>query len=63
MALAAARAGLDTLPLPEGVRIRRRGDLTFAFNYGGEVWKGPKGASYLLGGRKVGPQSLAVWRG
>ncbi|HEV7256034.1 MAG TPA: beta-galactosidase [Mesorhizobium sp.] len=63
VALVADRAGLDTLPVPEGVRLRRRGDLTFAFNYGDAVWNGPKGADYLLGGRKVGPQDLSVWRG
>ena len=29
-----AEAGLTTLDLPDGVRLRRRGDLTFAMNYG-----------------------------
>lgn len=30
----ATRAGLDTVSLPEGVRLRRRGQFVFAFNYG-----------------------------
>jgi len=27
------KGGISTIELPEGVRLRRRGDLTFAFNY------------------------------
>ena len=32
----ATDAGLETLALPESVRLRRRGDFVFAFNYGTE---------------------------
>jgi len=59
----AARAGLAVETLPEGVRLRRRGDLTFAFNYGDEIYVAPAPASrFVLGGRGVGPSEVAVWR-
>jgi beta-galactosidase len=48
--------------LPAAVRLRRRGDLTFAFNYGDEPWTAP-GRDFILGGAEIAPQSLAVWRG
>lgn len=41
MRLAAGKAGLETMPLPDDVRIRRRGELTFAFNYGPDEWTLP----------------------
>lgn len=55
-------AGLSTMELPEHVRIRRRGDLTFAFNYGPDVWEIPNRSEILLGGPLLAPQSVAVWR-
>ena len=55
-------AGLSTVELPPHVRLRRRGDLTFAFNYGPHAWDGPPGADYRLGGPSVAPQDLACWR-
>jgi beta-galactosidase len=59
----AARAGLSTTPLPEGVRWRRRGDVTFAFNYGDEVFRAPGSArEFLLGGTEIGPSGVAAWR-
>jgi len=33
----ATDAGLETLVLPEGVRLRPPGDFVFAFNYGTEL--------------------------
>jgi beta-galactosidase len=56
-----ARAGIATTPLPAAVRFRRRGNFTFAFNYGDTPWQGQGGAP-VLGTAPVGPQSLAVWR-
>jgi beta-galactosidase len=58
----AARAGLPIETLPEGVRLRRRGNLTFAFNYGDEVFRAPSGSPFLLGGPEVGPSEVAIWR-
>ena len=55
-------AGLIATPLPAHVRLRRRGDLTFAFNYGPEPWQCPADADYLLGGPNLAPQDLACWR-
>ena len=56
-------AGLPVVELPPHVRLRRRGELRFAFNYGPERWEGPARADYLLGGSSLPPQSLACWRG
>ncbi len=61
MRLAAQRAGLETVALPEHIRLRRRGGLTFAFNYGGDDWQCPDG-DFLLGGRMLGAQQVAAWR-
>lgn len=54
--------GVPTVELPEAVRLRRRGDVTFAFNYGDRPWRAPDGEP-LLGGPEVGARSLAAWRG
>jgi len=59
-------SGLDiaTTPLPERLRLRRRGDLTFAFNTDTEpaASPAPEGASYLLGGPEIPPFDVAVWK-
>ena len=55
------KAGLSILSVPEAVRLRRRGDLTFVFNYGCETWTAPEG-DYRLGSRAVPPQGVAVFR-
>lgn len=61
LGLLAKKAGLETIKLPEHIRIRRRGHLTFAFNYGSEDWTVPVSGSFLLGGPVVKAQDLAVW--
>ena len=61
MKWAAQAAGLATIDLPEAVRIRRRGDLTFAFNYGDVPWTPPVSRGFLLGGPNVDPQDVAAW--
>lgn len=57
-------AGLDPVALPRGLRLQRRGGLTFALNFGPETVEAPapEGATFVLGGRQVKPQDLAVWR-
>jgi beta-galactosidase len=57
-------ASLDLLDLPAAVRLRRRGDLAFAFNYGDTPWAcpAPSRASFLLGDATVAPRDLACWR-
>ena len=49
-------------PLPDGVRLRRRGPVRFAFNYGPSAWTLPTDAPLLLGERSMGPQEIACWR-
>ncbi len=60
MELLCRKAGLSMIELPEGVRLRRRGDLIFAFNYGETSW--PFGGEPLIGGASVAPRSFNVWR-
>ena len=57
----AERAGLSTLPLPEGVRLRRRGGLTVALNYGDVPWPLPAGATPRLGTSPLPPGGVAIW--
>jgi beta-galactosidase len=56
-------AGIDTAPLPEGLRLRRRGALRFAINYGdrSQDVPAPAGARFVLGGSVVGPIDVAAW--
>jgi beta-galactosidase len=62
MTLAADKAGLETLPLPDFIRIRRRGDLVFAFNYGTQDWTLPAGVTVVLGEAVLTPQAISAWR-
>ncbi|WP_284759666.1 beta-galactosidase [Agrobacterium sp. fls2-241-TYG-188a] len=62
LALAARKAGLETLSLPAHIRIRRRGNLTFAFNYGTEAWPIPQEASVLFGQAVLEPQAVSAWK-
>lgn len=60
----AVAAGLHVTQLPEGVRISRRGGLTFAINYANEAREAPApdNASFVLGGRDLPPAGVAAWR-
>jgi len=49
--------------LPAPVRLRRRGQFQFAFNYGAEPWPAPFAGAPLIGGREVAPRGFSVWRG
>ncbi|MCO5731415.1 beta-galactosidase [Rhizobium sp. SSA_523] len=62
MSLLAKEAGLSVMPVPEHVRLRRRGDLIFAFNYGPGDWTLPQGVEPILGERVLKPQAVALWR-
>ena len=53
---------LAVTPLPDAIRLRRRGNLTFAFNYGNEPWPAPVFGKLVLGGQTIGAQSMSVWR-
>ncbi len=58
-----AEAGVATQRLAKDVRVRRRGGLVFAFNYGAEATAAPapQDAHFLLGGAMIGPRDVAVW--
>jgi beta-galactosidase len=63
LAQAAREAGLAPEPLPEGLRLRRRGDLLFVLNYSDQ----PRSltlpaAHWLLGGSEVAPHGVAIAR-
>eukprot|EP01037_Dinobryon_pediforme_P006443 gene6443-6510_t len=60
----AAEAGVATVRLPETLRLRRRGDLVFAINYGAKAMPAPApaGATFVLGGPTVGARDCSVWR-
>ncbi len=58
----AGKASLTVSDLPEHIRIRRRGDLTFVFNYGETAWTCPDGGNAVLGSGTVAPQSVFIRR-
>ncbi|WP_430260264.1 beta-galactosidase [Neorhizobium sp. IRS_2294] len=62
MSLVLDAADIPTFELPEHVRMRRRGELVFAFNYGAEDWTVPTGIRIVLGERTLRPYEVAVWR-
>jgi beta-galactosidase len=57
-------AGLAPQRLPDTVRISRRGELTYVFNYGSDPVTAPhpKGASFIIGAAEVPPQGVSVYR-
>ncbi|MER3482280.1 MAG: beta-galactosidase [Meiothermus sp.] len=61
----AQEVGLQTHTLPEGLRLRRRGNLTFAFNYTANPrpLTLPGDTQFVLGGRTVEPYGVSVWKG
>ncbi|MGF0539913.1 beta-galactosidase [Agrobacterium sp. ES01] len=61
MELVARQAGLATMALPPHIRVRRRGALAFAFNYGPEDWTLPTDIEPLMGASVIAPQSVSVW--
>jgi beta-galactosidase len=60
----AREAGLSPLRLPSGGRLRRRGDVTFAFNSDPAPWRAPAppDAQFILGDREVPPAGVSAWR-
>lgn len=60
----AAQAGLATRELDGDVRVRRRGDVGFAFNFGSEPRPAPApaDADYVLGGPEIPPAGVVAWR-
>jgi beta-galactosidase len=58
----AHEAEIPTISVPADLRIRRAGDLVFAFNYGPESLTIDGGHDYVIGGPMLGPAAVAVWR-
>jgi beta-galactosidase len=62
-----AEAGIAMTPVGGGLRLRRRGDLTFGINYGETpvAAPAPADAVFVLGGRSIAARSvdLARWPG
>lgn len=60
----AMEAGVAMTAMPEGVRIQKRGALTFAVNYAPETrpTPAPKGATFVLGGAELPPAGIAAWK-
>ncbi len=64
IARVALEANLPVRTLDEGVRLRDRGDVRFAFNFAPQARRtpAPTGAHYLLGGPDLPPAGVAAWR-
>lgn len=64
LANAARQAGIATQRLPDGLRIRRRGELTFAFNFGPELAQAPApaNADFVLGHAQLNTGDVCAWR-
>ncbi|WP_144107673.1 beta-galactosidase [Paraburkholderia sp. BCC1886] len=60
---AARAAGLTVARLAEGLRVRRHGDVTFAFNFGPQSVDAPAPADarFVLGERTLGTADVCAW--
>ncbi len=59
-----AERGIVTRHLPEGLRLRRRGALCWAFNYSAAIQTAPApaGTEFVLGGPEIPARGVAIWR-
>ncbi len=64
----AEEAGQALVDLPHGLRLRRAGDVRFAFNYGTSPLDlsvhvdGAQDFNYVIGNHQIAPANVAVWR-
>ncbi|TDN61483.1 beta-galactosidase [Paraburkholderia sp. BL10I2N1] len=60
---AARDAGIEIATLPDGIRLRRRGNVTFAFNFGPDTSSAPAPANarFVLGGRELRTADVCAW--
>jgi beta-galactosidase len=60
----AQEAGVATMPLGDGVRVSRRGALTYVFNYGDATHALADVAddAFVIGSHAIEPQGVAVYR-
>lgn len=56
--------GLPVNLLPDGMRVRQRGNLVFAFNYADhpQAAPAPRGAEFVLGGPSIEAYNLSIWK-
>lgn len=57
------QAGVAATALPQDVRTRRRGRITFGFNYGTDSQIAPSNAPgrYVLGAQSIGAHNFSAW--
>jgi len=57
-------SGVASMVLPDCLRVRRRGDVTFAFNFGSDSQTAPANANakYVLGAQSIGPHNFSAWK-
>lgn len=57
-------SGIETKRLPEGIRIQRRGEYVFSFNFTSEEvdLEIPAKVQIVLGDQKIPPYGLLIWR-
>lgn len=55
---------IEAQRLPDGVRLRRRGPLTFAFNYSNTTYTVdvPPATEFVIGTASISPHDVAVWK-
>jgi beta-galactosidase len=58
----AKAAGLAAEPLPEGIRISRRGALNYVFNYNATPHRISAAGNFIVGQEEVEPQGVAIYR-
>ena len=58
----AREAGLRAEPLPDGIRISRRGGLTYVFNYNATPYKISGAKDFVVGQEEVGAQGVGIYR-
>jgi beta-galactosidase len=60
LSLACADAGLPMMALTESTRVRRNGNLLFAFNYGSDEADMPDAGNIIIGQAKIPPAGVLV---
>ncbi len=63
LAKLAEKAELSTYYLPDGIRVRERGDVIFVFNYGvRSISFEPEGAELVVGNKNIATAGVAIWK-
>jgi beta-galactosidase len=62
MVFATRKAGVETMVIHDGFRIRRRGNLLFTLNFGSAPWTLSMAGEVVLGSRNLKPQQVTILR-